>query len=194
MEKEGNIKHKYYDLAYHAYRGSSFSPEKSAIRECEEYDNICKEFIDTGNEWAIEKFSNLFVKRLVANGRCYSVMITGSANFPVARMNKLNLFEHNATKKMLEFIEKVREPSPKPRKEIRQGIAKEEYIINGIRVLQDSDDNRLKLFFDDKPDQQMIATLKSRGFKWSPRNKAWQRQLTYNAIAAMKSLLSMEKI
>lgn len=42
--------------------------------------------------------------------------------------------------------------------------------------------NRLQLYFDEKPDEQRRAVLKSNGFKWAPSQGAWQRQLTDNAI------------
>ena len=44
--------------------------------------------------------------------------------------------------------------------------------------------NRLQLFFDDKPNNGQRAQLKANGFKWSPSQAAWQRQLTDNAIYA----------
>ena len=45
-----------------------------------------------------------------------------------------------------------------------------------------TDMNRLQLFFDERPDDQQRASLKSNGFKWAPSQNAWQRQLTDNAI------------
>lgn len=48
--------------------------------------------------------------------------------------------------------------------------------------------NRIQLKFDDKPDAETISKLKSNGFKWSPREKAWQRMLNGNGIYAAKSL------
>lgn len=36
--------------------------------------------------------------------------------------------------------------------------------------------------------------LKSSGFRWSPKNKAWQRQLTSNALGAAKRLLDLQNI
>lgn len=33
------------------------------------------------------------------------------------------------------------------------------------------------------------ALLKSYGFRWSPRNKAWQRQLTTNGQRAARQLM-----
>jgi hypothetical protein len=186
------MEHKYYKLAYDAHRGTSFRPETGAIIECKEYDGICKEFIDAGNEWAIEKFDKLFVKRLSAKSRCVSMAIAGRSNFPISRMEKLNYFERNATEKMLQFIEKVRNKSSiVKRREIDYGIEECEYEINGVQITQDALENRIKLSFNEKPDQEMIATLKSRGFKWSPRNQVWQRQLTHNAIVVTKHILSV---
>ncbi|MCQ4863001.1 hypothetical protein [Pseudoflavonifractor phocaeensis] len=45
-------------------------------------------------------------------------------------------------------------------------------------------ENRLQLFFDDKPSEEQRRELKSGGFKWAPSQGAWQRQLTRNAIYA----------
>ena len=39
-------------------------------------------------------------------------------------------------------------------------------------------------FFDEKPSEEQRSKLKSWGFRWSPSNKAWQRQLNSNAIYA----------
>ena len=43
-------------------------------------------------------------------------------------------------------------------------------------------ENRLQLFFDEKPSDEQRSKLKHNGFKWSPSQGAWQRQLTKNAI------------
>lgn len=186
-------KHKYYDLAYRAHSGTSFTPEKRALSECEFYDSVCKEFLEAEKEWAIEKFSRLFVKSLAARSRCYSSMIAGPARFPVARMEKYNQWERNASDALLSFIDKVRKPPAPSRTELDYGIQQKEYNYSNARVLQNKEDNRLQLFFDGKPDQPMIERLKSRGFKWSPRNKAWQRQLTPNAIAVIPYIFQESK-
>lgn len=178
-------KHKYYDRAYAAHSGTSFTPEKRAISECDFYDSICKEFTEAGKEWAIEKFTNLFLKSLGARARCYSSMIAGPARFPVARMEKYNQWERNASDALLAFIDKVRKPPVSMRTELDYGIERKEYIYGNTQIVHNKEDNRLQLLFDGKPEPAIIERLKSRGFKWSPRNKAWQRQLTPNAIAAI---------
>ena len=43
--------------------------------------------------------------------------------------------------------------------------------------------NRLQLMFDEKPTQENLTKLKQHGFKWAPKVKAWQRQLTHKTMA-----------
>ncbi len=57
----------------------------------------------------------------------------------------------------------------------------QETVINGVRVVENTEDNRLQLFFPDKPSAEVRAELKSAGFRWAPTEKAWQRQLSVNA-------------
>lgn len=45
-------------------------------------------------------------------------------------------------------------------------------------------ENRLQLFFDEKPTDEQRQELKHNGFKWAPSQGAWQRQLNRNAIFA----------
>ena len=49
--------------------------------------------------------------------------------------------------------------------------------------------DRLQIIFDEKPDEEMRAKLKSNGFRWSPRYGAWQRQLTQNAEYAARRVV-----
>ena len=54
----------------------------------------------------------------------------------------------------------------------------------GGRAEVNKGENRLQLFFDEKPDEEQRRELKSGGFRWAPSQGAWQRQLTKNAIYA----------
>lgn len=52
-------------------------------------------------------------------------------------------------------------------------------------------EERYRFIFDGKPEQDVIATLKSNGFKWSPKNSAWQRQITSNAKYAVHRVIEI---
>ena len=54
--------------------------------------------------------------------------------------------------------------------------------FDGGRAEANESENRLQLFFDNKPTDDQRSALKHNGFKWAPSQGAWQRQLTKNAI------------
>ena len=60
---------------------------------------------------------------------------------------------------------------------------------DGIRVVQNTELDRLQIFFPGKPDAPTIARLKSAAFKWAPSHGCWQRQLTANAHYALRQVL-----
>lgn len=64
-----------------------------------------------------------------------------------------------------------------------------------FKIVENSDIMRLQLFFDGKPEDKVRGILKSNGFKWSPKNGCWQRQLTSNAKYALKRVIKeLEKL
>lgn len=63
----------------------------------------------------------------------------------------------------------------------------------GFSIERNKDLNRLQLKFDDIPDANTRAILKSNGFRWSPREKAWQRQLNGNSEHSLKSVMEKMK-
>lgn len=64
----------------------------------------------------------------------------------------------------------------------------------GFSIERNTDINRLQLKFGGKPDENTRSILKSSGFRWSPRENAWQRQLTGNAEWALRRVIDkMEK-
>ena len=70
----------------------------------------------------------------------------------------------------------------------------EGWEFEGGRVEVDTGDNRLRVFFDEKPDEDTRAALKSSGFRWSPNADAWQQQLTNNALYAAKHLECIQPV
>lgn len=57
------------------------------------------------------------------------------------------------------------------------------------KVVENTEIMRLQLIFDGKPSDEIRSVLKSNGFRWSPREGAWQRQLTSNAKYSLRRVL-----
>ena len=66
--------------------------------------------------------------------------------------------------------------------------APEGWKFDGGEVVINTEINRLQVLFDEKPDAETRDALKHSGFRWSPKESAWQRQYTRNAVYAAKSL------
>jgi hypothetical protein len=73
--------------------------------------------------------------------------------------------------------------------EARKNIKTKEIFKNGVRVVQNMEENRIQLFFPGKPGVEMRAKLKSNGFRWAPTNGCWQRQFTNSAVFAVGRIL-----
>lgn len=58
-----------------------------------------------------------------------------------------------------------------------------------FKVVENTENMRLQLFFEGKPNLEVREILKSNGFKWAPSQGAWQRQLTSNAKYALKQVI-----
>lgn len=106
--------------------------------------------------------------------------------------------------KATEYIKELNETLPKPiftarhkfwnlSEVVQASIRKEseirgrndaELAFDGGTVVKNYSEDRLQILFDEKPEQETISKLKHNGFRWSPRFKAWQRQLTDNSYYA----------
>ena len=69
-------------------------------------------------------------------------------------------------KKRIEDLERAAEQTDDVEKDV--GVC---------RVVENVGAGRIQLIFDGKPKDQVRATLKRHGFRWSPREGAWQRLL-----------------
>lgn len=64
----------------------------------------------------------------------------------------------------------------------------EGWEFDGGKVVINTGINRLQILFNEKPDEETRTALKVNGFRWSPKESAWQRQYTDNAVWAAKRL------
>ena len=65
--------------------------------------------------------------------------------------------------------------------------------FEGGEAVANREENRLQFLFDEKPSEEQRSKLKSWGFRWSPSNKAWQRQLNGNAIYVAGPLVNSNR-
>ncbi len=191
---------KYYPVSERLARlhkeAISFSDYKEGSQTAEykqEVDSVYSLARKSGDPEKSLYLADIFAKRLARwfddmnrNGAsCPSVMIAGPANFPTKKKERQNA-RHDALmhqyNKIMHLKEKITHPHGV--EIIRDEIGNEFDNILYFTAIINNEENRLQLVFDDKPDENIRNILKKNGFRWSGRFKAWQRQLTENAIAA----------
>lgn len=272
--------HKHYNTAYRAYYNTSFHPDERAVQAISDFESDIATLKEHGiDERALIKYETLWINAMVAKSRCLSPMITGPANFPVARNERANRAERKATDACVAFYRKLIDkaekeafyrdnPSARPvmsdavdaidslnallkeaedwqdlMKAVNKAVSKgnkgavvdllgeeeaekildlkkfggpgyasfeltnnrakitrikkriseiekrkatnpKTIVIGTTTITENLDLMRLQLFFDGKPAPEVIKALKANGFRWAPTHKAWQRQLTNNAVFA----------
>lgn len=62
--------------------------------------------------------------------------------------------------------------------------------INGVKIIDNAEDNRLQLFFDGKPDEKIRTDLKRNGFRWSPSGGCWQSYRGDHYMRRAKTILA----
>ena len=65
-----------------------------------------------------------------------------------------------------------------------------EIKFNGGRVVVCNSEERMRFYFDSIPPVEVRNMMKRNAFKWSPKNGAWQRQLTANCKFDTKRILA----
>ena len=61
--------------------------------------------------------------------------------------------------------------------------------FTGGKAIHNKDINRIQLIFDGIPDEDIRTALKNKGFHWSRREGAWQREFNENTINATNILI-----
>ncbi|MCC7514568.1 MAG: hypothetical protein IT212_07730 [Bacteroidia bacterium] len=145
-----------YQAGYNAHRNTSFDPEKRAESIVKEYTaellEDLKELPQDEHERYTANYKTHLFNWLRSKSNCYSVMITGPANFNNSRHEKANRSEHNRYTEFREWRERVfkavekrieREKTPEQKeleiweimeKRIREAAAVIENIDNGTNT------------------------------------------------------------
>jgi hypothetical protein len=78
--------------------------------------------------------------------------------------------------------------------EARSGVEPVGKKYEGAEIVNNHDLQRLQIFFDEKPGDALRAKLKGAGWRWSPREGAWQRKNTRNAEISAERVLYGEDL
>ena len=137
-------------------------------------------------------------KHKTASG-CPDITETAAASINAA-MNDENSFAHIYNKPFPDYnLSSIRNKIKRIQNRIaaldklqaEQKAPSENLKFDGGEIVRNADENRLQILFTDIPDPDIRQALKSHGFRWSPRNKAWQRQLTQNAEYDAKRIVGI---
>lgn len=101
----------------------------------------------------------------------------GDFGFPSYMLTNNNARIRDA-KQRLERAKKLKETEDK------------EYTINSVRVVENAKENRLQLFFDDIPSEEIRSQLKRNAFRWSRYNGCWQSYLNRWQINRAQNILN----
>lgn len=63
--------------------------------------------------------------------------------------------------------------------------------INGVRIVDNLEAQRVQMFFDGKPSAETREELKTNGFRWTPSIGAWQSYRNYGAIQKAEKIAKM---
>jgi len=131
-----------------------------------------QEFMKFANKYIKKNDKDSFLKMPLATAKMWEDLITPNG---VGHMG----FAHYSLSNNNANIRQVQKRIDRLRKqEERQPIDK---LINGIRVFENREANRLQMIFTGKPEEEVRKQLKASGFRWSPTEGAWQRHISYSA-------------
>lgn len=195
-----------------AYEWVSFHPERRADQDIAGY---VEDVFDFAKHCAavaltpeqreaavaeVERYRQHYVMLQVglwaSSSRCASPVITGPARFPVERNRKRMAAYEKRSRAFLDWREKARKAAvrnigkvgqPEPARDERPS---ETETLAGVQIVRNFALDRVQLVFDGKPDDETRGRLKSAGWRWSPREGAWQRKLTNNALYSARYCIS----
>ena len=153
--------------------------------EARKKDPECSAKIDYLLDLYSRKLAAHINKRNEIETLCPSVMIAGPSNFPNHKKEKQNIAraknweEYKKISGLLLQITHVRAEKKTDKHYEGWTFADGEVIVN-------KELNRVQIKLNVKPESTEI--YKRNGFKWSPRQKVWQRLLTDNGIKAAKKV------
>lgn len=126
-----------------------------------------------------------------------SILVAGPGGVNNRRKARQNERRHVSSQKwrdIMKIVKKIEDLQP-PRVISEEEKAEKaekfhDWDFEGGRVVINTEENRVQILYEDKPDEETRTTLKKHAFRWAPSKKAWQRQLTENGVYAAKVVTS----
>ena len=93
------------------------------------------------------------------------------------------LTNNNANiRRMRERVDALQKKEDTPTTEIK---------FNGGKIIDNCEDDRVQIDFDEKPNDAMLAKLNGSGWRWAPSVMMWQRKRTNAAMYSAKEILEV---
>lgn len=162
-------------------------------------DILTEQLVKEQNALDTYKAVNAYWRKHKTASGCPDITETAAASINAA-MNDENSFAHLYNKPFPDYnLSSIRNKIKRIQNRIaaldklqaEQEAPVENLKFDGGEIVRNADENRLQILFTDIPDPDIRQALKSHGFRWSPRNKAWQRQLTQNAEYDAKRIVGI---
>jgi hypothetical protein len=139
-----------------------------------------QQFMKAANKCIKKQDKEVFLKLPFATEKLWIELNTpsfrGRVGFPSYSLQNNNA-EISRVKKRIEFLK-------------REGAREtRETTIKGVRLVENAEANRVQLFFDGKPSDEVRKILKTNGFRWCPSENAWQRHLHSWAVRIARDLV-----
>jgi hypothetical protein len=130
------------------------------------------------------------IKRSFANGNYEAVKML--LEYIKADQEKRNITHFSSRHSVWKLLEQTTIEKIEENKKTGEELINE---LSDIKIVNNHDDERVRIFFPGKPRQEVISLLKKSAWKWSPFNKAWQRKNTKEAIySANRIIESIQKL
>jgi hypothetical protein len=152
---------------------------------------------ELADEWG-QRFLKRWLAYQAAGARTMNWFITGPARFPVARNEQRMATEYKRYDELMAHVDgagawaarRLRSAAVAVASQAAKdaGVEHQEKAFAGGKIVLNKVIDRVQMVFDDRPPPEIIAQLKSRAFRWSPREGAWQRQLTRNGVWAAEAV------
>lgn len=206
-------------LAIRAHSGTSHSPERRGESEVADYIDTIEQFnaalaavADTDDRMVeavaqSERFREGYIARRTAlwscRSRLMSAMISGPANYPVRQQEKRYASFEKKSKELWDWEDRAKRAAikaivavgaPPVVKPEGSKTGTEEKTIGAVVIVTNHDLERIQIIFDGKPSPEVISELKGAAWNWSPRNSAWQRKITNNAMYSAERIANRASV